>query len=153
MAATISIKEKDIRYVIDEIVDAYDTGEVINILRTRYPSNRIIIYPDASGNSRNTSGKSDHDLLRKAGFKVIAPNTNPSVRDRINSVNKGFSDDKIFINDNKCPSLVDSLEKQAYNKNGEPDKQRGYDHINDAFGYEVHNSKGNKVTVRTSNAF
>jgi hypothetical protein len=32
---------------------------------------------------------------------------------------------------------VESLEKQAYNKNGEPDKSTGLDHILDAAGYMV----------------
>lgn len=153
MAATISIKDGDKRFVIDEVVDAYDTGDMISILMERYPYNRKIIYPDAAGNARNTSGKSDHDLLRKAGFKVIAPSKNPSVRDRVNSVNKEFEKDLTFINSNRCPSLIDALEKQAYNKNGEPDKQSGHDHINDAFGYEVCNSKTGTIKKRSSNVF
>jgi phage terminase large subunit len=153
MAATVSIKEGNVRYVVDEVVDAYDTGDMISIINERYPANRKIVYPDAAGNARNTSGKSDHDLLRKAGFKVIAPSKNPSVRDRINSVNKDFADNLTFINGNKCPSLVDALEKQSYNKHGEPDKQSGHDHINDAFGYEVTNSKTGTIKKRSSNVF
>jgi hypothetical protein len=41
------------------------------------------------------------------------------------------------VNPEKCPNLVESLEKQAYNKNGEPDKSTGLDHILDAAGYMV----------------
>lgn len=153
MACTISIKEGNTRYVIDEIVDEYDTSDIVKKIKERYPNNRVFVYPDAAGASRNTSGKSDHDILRKAGFKVIAPSKNPFVRDRVNSVNKEFHDKTTFINSNRCPSLVSALEKQAYNKNGEPDKSTGDDHILDGFGYEVHNSKGNQIKVRTSNAF
>lgn len=153
MACTISIKEGNIRYVIDEIVDEYDTSDMVKEIQKRYPNNRVFVYPDAAGAARNTSGKSDHDILRKAGFKVIAPSKNPFIRDRINSVNKEFADCTTFINSNRCPSLVSALEKQSYNKNGEPDKSTGHDHVLDGFGYEVHNSKGNKVTVRSSHAF
>lgn len=153
MSATISIKENSVRYVQDEITDAYDTADICKIINGRYPNNKVIVYPDASGNSRNTSGKSDHDILRKSGFKVISPKKNPSVRDRINAVNKQFSDEKTFINSDNCPVLVDSLEKQAYKDNGEPDKQSGYDHINDAFGYEVFNSEKTRIKKRTSNVF
>jgi hypothetical protein len=32
---------------------------------------------------------------------------------------------------------VESLEKQAYDKNGEPDKKGGFDHIVDAAGYFI----------------
>lgn len=153
MACTISIKQNGIRYVVDEITDAYDTADICKIIRQRYPSNKVIVYPDASGNSRNTSGKSDHDIIRKSGFRVIAPKKNPNVRDRINNVNKTFEDNKTFINSDKCPVLVDSLEKQSYKSNGDPDKQSGYDHINDAFGYEVCNSEGTTIKKRVSNVF
>lgn len=153
MACTISIKEGKNRYVVDEITDEYDTASICKNIRQLYPNNKIVVYPDASGNARNTSGKSDHDIIRKSGFKLIAPKKNPSVRDRINAVNKQFADRTTFINSNKCPVLVDSLEKQAYKKNGEPDKQSGYDHINDAFGYEVYNSESKKIKTRHSNLF
>ena len=153
MAATVSIKEKNIRYVVDEVVNFYDTGDMAAELKRRYPDNRIIIYPDSAGGARNTSGKSDHDILKASGFKVMAPKKNPFVRDRINSVNKEFENETTFVNANKCPSLVEALEKQAYTKNGEPDKQGGFDHIVDAFGYEVHNSKATTIKTRTSNVF
>lgn len=153
MACTVSVKENNIRYTVDEIVDVYDTNEMVSELKRRYPTKRIIIYPDAAGGARNTSGKSDHDILRKAGFKVVAPKKNPPVRDRINSVNKTFQETTTFVNSEKCPSLVEALEKQAYNKNGEPDKQSGLDHILDAYGYEICNSEAVKVKKRISNVF
>jgi hypothetical protein len=31
-----------------------------------------------------------------------------------------------------------SLEQQAYDKNGEPDKTNGWDHVVDAEGYMIH---------------
>lgn len=153
MAATVSIKENGIRYVIDEFVDKYDTSEMINSIKAKYPNNRVIIYPDAAGGARNTSGKSDHRLLRDAGFKIIAPKKNPLVRDRINKVNKQFEDKKTFINSDNCPSLIEALEKQSYNKTGVPDKSGGFDHIVDAFGYEVYNSEKAKIKKRVSSVF
>jgi hypothetical protein len=38
------------------------------------------------------------------------------------------------INTDNCPRLTKSIEQQAYDKNGEPDKTSGFDHINDAQG-------------------
>lgn len=153
MACTISVKDKNIRYVIDEIVDAYDTAEISKTLKERYPKNRIIIYPDAAGAARSTSGLSDHDILRKAGFRVMAPSKNPPVRDRINAVNNSFEKMQTFVNDEKCPSLIEALENQAYNKKGEPDKTSGFDHVVDGFGYEVWGSVKNKVKIRSNNVF
>lgn len=153
MAATISIKEGAIRYVIDEINNAYDTNEISRTIRERYPANRIIVYPDAAGAARSTSGLSDHDILRKAGFRVMAPKKNPPVRDRINAVNNSFAKQQTFINENKCPALLEAMENQAYNKHGEPDKQSGLDHIADGFGYEVWGSVKNKIKPRQGNVF
>jgi hypothetical protein len=44
---------------------------------------------------------------------------------------------ELLVNPDTCPTLVESLERQAYAKNGEPDKQAGFDHLNDALGYFV----------------
>ncbi len=153
MAATISIKEGDIRYVVEEITGAYDTADMIGKIRERHPGNRIIVYPDSAGSARNTSGMSDHQMLKLAGFKVVAPPKNPPVRDRINAVNNELEKGRLFINPNTCPSLLDALEKQGYNKHGEPDKQSGMDHVADALGYEIHNSQGARVSFRRSSVF
>lgn len=153
MAATISVKEKNIRYVVDEIVNAYDTSEIAKIIRERYPKNRIMVYPDAAGAARSTSGSSDHDILRKAGFIVIAPKKNPPVRDRVNAVNNSFAKMQTFVNDEKCPALVEALENQAYNKQGEPDKTSGFDHVMDGFGYEVWGTTKTKIKVKSNHVF
>ena len=59
------------------------------------------------------------------------------VKDRILSINKALEERMYLINTDRCPALAESLEKQAYNKNGEPDKGAGFDHTNDAAGYFV----------------
>lgn len=153
MAATVSIKVNGNRHVVDEFTDIYDTPAMASAIKAIYPNNKILVYPDAAGKARNTSGKSDHDILRKAGFRVMSPSKNPAVRDRVNYVNKEFENRTTTVNSEKCPILVDALEKQAYNKHGEPDKQGGFDHIVDAFGYEVYGSQGRRMTKRTSNVF
>jgi hypothetical protein len=47
------------------------------------------------------------------------------------------SERKLFVNADNCPGLVEALEKQCYDKNGEPDKHSGLDHIVDAAGYFI----------------
>jgi len=44
---------------------------------------------------------------------------------------------RLKVNPDTCPQLVMSLEQQAYDKNGEPDKSNGWDHIVDAQGYYI----------------
>jgi hypothetical protein len=43
----------------------------------------------------------------------------------------------LLVNPDKCPNLIEGLERQAYNKSGEPDKTAGLDHLNDAIGYLI----------------
>ncbi len=125
-----------------EVVNKYDTPDLILEIKARWPNNRIIIYPDASGVKRTTTNASSSDiaLLRAAGFEIRARGHNPPVKDRIACVNKGFADNTIYINTILCPETTKCLEQQAYDKNGNPDKKSGYDHPLDALGYRVHYS-------------
>ena len=41
------------------------------------------------------------------------------------------------INRHKCPAYAQSMEQQAYDSNGVPDKKSGFDHIADAGGYYI----------------
>ena len=153
MAAVVSLFEGKKIHIFDEIVGAYDTADMISKIRERYPENRIVVYPDAAGKARNTAGQSDHDMLKKAKFKVISPSSNPAVRDRINAANNAFEKGNLTIDGNRCPSLLEALENQGYNKNGEPDKQSGMDHILDAATYLAHNSKNVGIKHLKSSTF
>ena len=53
------------------------------------------------------------------------------------SVNKLLRVEGAGVNTDTCPSLVEGLEKQAYEKNGERDKTSGLDHVIDAAGYFI----------------
>lgn len=129
-------------HAVGEIVGILDTPAMISAIKTRFPGHAHYVYPDASGASRksNNASASDIDLLRQAGFTVFANPANPAVRDRVLSMNVMISSTKgrrLKVNAALAPSLVESLEKQAYDKNGEPDKTSGLDHAADAAGYFV----------------
>ena len=100
------------------------------------------MYPDASGKNRksNNASTSDIALLEQAGFDVRVNASNPAVKDRVLSVNAMLHKDgkrRYKVNPQMCPNLVECLEKQAYDKNGEPDKSAGFDHALDAAGYFI----------------
>ncbi|MGV3695513.1 phage terminase large subunit [Flavobacterium sp.] len=141
------VDEKDkvrIKTAVDEIVNAYDTPEMIGLINEKFPNYKIIIYPDASGENRKSSGKSDIQLLKDAGFVVRKLSKNPFVKDRVNAVNLAFLDANgntlYYCNTDKCPVYTEALEKQTY-KNGEPDKLSGFDHITEAGGYFIYYDK------------
>jgi hypothetical protein len=73
--------------------------------------------------------------LRSVGFCVVTNESNPAVKDRVLAVNTAFEKGNLFVNVKACPNLTTSLEQQAYDANGQPDKQSGFDHLNDALGY------------------
>ena len=89
----------------------------------------------------NAADETDISLLKAAGFRVLARDANPRVKTRINSVNAMFCNAKgehnCFVNRDTCPVTHEELEQQVYNDKGEPDKQGGKDHGNDAFGYFI----------------
>lgn len=94
-----------------------------------YPYRSII--PDSTGKARKTSSqKSDHQILRDAGFSLEVT-TNPPIRDRQNAVNRLFNLKKIII-DPSCTSLIKELETLASR-----DNEGSTVHISVALGYVV----------------
>jgi len=94
-----------------------------------YPYRSII--PDSTGKARKTSSqKSDHQILRDAGFRLDVT-TNPPIRDRQNSVNRMFNLHNIVI-DPSCTNLIKELETLSAR-----DKEGDTVHISVALGYII----------------
>lgn len=144
MAAIIHIERDGLPIAVGELVGVYDTPSMINLIKSQYQNHSIVVYPDASGQNRKTvdASTSDLALLRQAGFQVVVDASNPSVKDRIIAMNAAFcnavGERRYKINVSRCPEYTRCLEQQAYDKNGQPDKQSGTDHANDAGGYYIH---------------
>ena len=137
-AATIYVLRGKTWHAVDELVDMYDTPDMISIIKSKYAEHKIYMYPDASGRGRSTNNASvsDISLLQQAGFVIRAKPSNPRVRDRVMAANRAFDQGFVKINDSACPTTAECLEQQAY-KNGEPDKTSGTDHQNDATTYPI----------------
>lgn len=140
-AATIYVRRDGGKqwHAVDELVDMYDTPDMITKINNRYPGHPIVIYPDASGKARKTVNASTSDiaLLEQAGYKIRANKSNPLIKDRVLAVNAALNKGLIFINTHKCPTVADCLEQQVYDVNGQPDKKSGNDHQNDATTYPI----------------
>ena len=144
VSAAIGVLRGDTVHFVDELTGIRDTPAMCRILAEKYKNNgnAIHVYPDASGGATKSvnAALSDIVLLRAAGFTVWAQSKNPAVRDRVASVcrlihNQGVR--RIFVRTDTCPSIVEGLEQQSYDKNGDPDKSSGFDHLNDALGYPI----------------
>lgn len=144
MAAVLFVLRDGQPHAAMEHVDILDTPAMAALLRSRYKDrgHSLMVYPDASGNSRKSNNASESDLaiLRQAGFQVCVNSRNPAVKDRVLSYNRMIHSEgvrRFRVNVDACPHLVESLEKQAYDKSGEPDKGSGLDHVLDASGYFI----------------
>lgn len=139
MAASIHVLRGGQPHAVDELTDVFDTPAMIALIQRNYPGHSIFVYPDASGKNRKSQNASESDLslLRNARFVVCSNPANPAVKDRVLSVNQLLEKREYRVNPDKCPALVEALEKQAYDKHGEPDKSSGLDHIIDAAGYFI----------------
>lgn len=143
MAAIVFVRRAGWPHAVAELTGIFDTPAMIKALKARFPNNRIFIYPDASGGSRKTGDASisDISLLKEAGFQVYNNPSNPAIKDRVLSINvlilNSVGQRRFFVNVKECPNLTEALEKQAYDKFGEPDKTSGLDHPLDAAGYFI----------------
>lgn len=140
MSAVVFVYRRGDPFAVAEIMKVLDTPHMIEAIKNRFHGHQIFVYPDASGASRksNDASVSDIALLEQAGFNVCAEASNPAVKDRVLSVNcmiEAGGRRRLRVNAGLCPSFVESLEKQAYDDKGEPDKTSGYDHAADAGGY------------------
>lgn len=141
MSAVIGIKLGEKLLIIDEIVSAHDTDALAQEIQRRYPTNKIYVYPDASGGNRSTNAaKTDIQILESYGFTNLSAKSNPAIRDRVSAVQgllcNGKGQVRLQINAS-CKRMIECLELQSYTDKGEPDKDAGYDHMNDALGYLV----------------
>lgn len=117
---------------------------MVTEIRNRYPTQKVVVYPDPSGSARKTSaasGVTDHVILRNAGFTVKSPHAHNPVRDGINAVNsklKNALGERTYFVDPKCKKSIESLEKYSYKEGTSiPDKDNKYDHFADALRYYI----------------
>jgi hypothetical protein len=138
MSAVIAIRVGKSLYVVDEVSGAHDTDALAQKIKAHYPDHRIYVYPDASGGNRSTNAtQTDIAILESYGMSNQSPKANPPVRDRVAAVQallengKGEVRLKIAAS---CVKTIECLELQSYTEKGDPDKDAGYDHMNDALG-------------------
>ena len=141
MSAVIAIRLGSSLLVIDEISGAHDTDALAQEVVRRYPDRRMYAYPDASGGNRSTNAsQTDVQILESYGMSNQSPRANPPVRDRVAAVQALLENGKGQVRlqvSETCKRVIECLELQCYTDKGEPDKDAGFDHMNDALGYLV----------------
>jgi hypothetical protein len=141
MSAVIAVRLGNQLLLIDEVSGAHDTDALAQEIRRRFPDRRVYAYPDASGGNRSTNAsQTDIQILESYGFTNQSPRSNPPVRDRVAAVQalleNGKGEVRLQVAAN-CKRTIECLELQSYTEKGDPDKDAGYDHMNDGLGYLV----------------
>jgi hypothetical protein len=132
-------------HVFDEIlIKNGTTWDLAEELHDRFGiDRRTWAYPDPTGRRRQTSGSgaSDHQILRREGIRVIAPQGYWNVADKIRAVNAALrtADGEIHTKIHpRCRELIKSFRTLGYAEGTRvPNKKLGVDHAYDAFGYLV----------------
>ena len=142
MSAVIGVRLGNSLLLIDEISGAHDTDAMAQEIQRRADGRQVYIYPDASGGNRSTNAsRTDLQILESYGFSNQSPKANPPVRDRVASVQALLENGKGEVRlqiASHCKRTIECLELQSYTEAGDPDKDAGYDHMNDALGYLVY---------------
>lgn len=152
MCWTIGHFIDDKLYVFDEVfLKDTNTPKTLDYLYNKYYNHLAgwRFYGDASSRARKTSAsRSDYLIIKNdARFgskKVYFPERNPSIRDRIASVNRAFKNANGNINcyiNVKCVRLLNDLKSVSYKEGTtEIEDYSGTDigHMSDAFGYKIY---------------
>ena len=142
-AAVFQIENNVINFIDEIIIYSSNTEELVKEIQSRYTERQIIVYPDPACRQRKTSagGRTDLTILQNAGLTVRVKNAHPQIRDRINAVNsrlKNTNEQRMMFIDPKCKNIIRGLERHLYKEGTtQPDKDSGFDHMNDAIGYAV----------------
>ena len=137
--------------VLDEIVIRHGTTrQTCEEFLKRFPraDQGIAVYGDASGHHQQTTGYSDYEMIQEylqanstTKVSYCAPKSNPSVRERVNLVNKKLQSSNgspgILV-DAKCKELIKDFDQVCYKQDTtqiDKDRDRLRTHLSDALGY------------------
>ena len=153
LCSLVAQKVRDEVRVLDEIVLRRATTEQLCeefVQRFGNPTSGVDVYGDASGSAMHTSSDSTdygviRDFFRTRGVRVRfhVPKSNPSVRDRVVTMNgrlRNAADEVSMFVSPKCKELIDDFEQVSYEEDStqiDKTKDRRRTHSSDALGYLV----------------
>lgn len=153
MSSVIAQIEGDTVYVLDEIVlSRSNTWEACSEFQNRYqpPKKGMRVYADASGQSRQTGGATDIEIVKRFlarnGYTRVEyrlSTRNPAVRDRVGLVNarlrNAAGDVRLFVH-SRCKELIRDFEEVSYKPGStiiDKEKDPKRTHVSDALGYLI----------------
>ena len=137
--------------VLDEIVlNRASTYDACAEFGNRFAEHAggLVIYADASGSRRQTSGTTDVEILKKfvserayGDVRFRIPKANPAVRDRVTLMNsklESAAGERKLVVHPRCKELIKDFEQVMYKENSQvidKDRDPKRTHLSDALGY------------------
>jgi len=137
--------------VLDEIVlNRASTYDACAEFGNRFAEHAggLVIYADASGSRRQTSGTTDVEILKKfvserayGEVRFRIPKANPAVRDRVTLMNsklESAAGERKLVVHPRCKELIKDFEQVMYKENSQvidKDRDPKRTHLSDALGY------------------
>lgn len=116
-----------------------EVGGAPSIMRSTFPQNEILWFPDSSGKEILKGYKQE---ILDNGIKCRIGSSNPRILDRVFYVNKLFKMGLLKVFDCKETDIIsEALKVRAYNDLGQPEKGKGEDapdHICDGLEYVIY---------------
>ena len=128
-------KEK-IHWFDEVVLKDSDTFEMAEVLSRKYHGAKL--YPDPSGSARHPSStRTDHAILRDAGFIVIAHKGHVPVKSRVNAMNAKFRNEQMTVDVAKCKECAIDLERVVWRGSDLDKRDMARTHMSDAMGNVV----------------
>jgi hypothetical protein len=127
------VKRDKTLYAIDNFKFP-NIGDAPNVIRSRFPTNVIYWYPDAT--AKDVMGGYTSEIMN-AGIQLRMGSINPSVSERIFFVNKMFKTGHAKVC-KRAKDLDTALRVRQFDDSGKPEKGKGElapDHIADSYEY------------------
>ena len=144
MPCSVFVQRNKELHLIDFLFGSFNTTELMETIKIKYPNNKKIFHTDASGTANKSSagGQTDINIIRSYGWTVMNLNRNPNIIDRVNAFNsmvKSTDGTRRFFANNKLKKVVETLENHSFDDNGLPNKKHEYyDDVFDAISYGVY---------------
>jgi len=161
---------EDVR-VLDEIVlNRASTYDACAEFGNRFAEHAggLVIYADASGARRQTSGTTDVEILKKfvsergyGDVRFRIPKANPAVRDRVTLMNsklESAAGERKLVIHPRCKELIKDFEQVTYKSDSnqiDNERDRRRTHLSDALGYLLWEECGPRPSIgaRSSRLF
>ena len=141
---------EEVRVLEEIVLSRASTHDACEEFGNRFPGHAagLVVYADASGARRQTSGTTDIDILKKflaersyGQVRFRIPKANPAVRDRVTLMNSKLEsaagEHSLAIHP-RCKELIKDFEQVTYKENSQvidKDRDPRRTHLSDALGY------------------